>query len=257
MREASEGLQDLIGQRVVGVCIQPWGSLADVSVAVGSSLFVAPRSSTTRRPRPSSSPPTPGTTPCTGAGRSPRARRCWCSARRADSARRACSSPSRGAHVVALVGSPEKAEHCRELGAESTVDHSAVDLVEGVRAVTGGRGVDVVIDPVQGEMGAAARSLLVPDGRHVLCGHVGGLVPIDPALLRRQRHARGRDARWLRAEIMREMFVDAERDLLAMMDVGTFRPTPTETVDFGDVPAVLTEMAARHTIGRPVVRIAG
>jgi NADPH2:quinone reductase len=105
-------------------------------------------------------------------------------------------------------------------------------------------------------MGAQTRSLLVPDGRHVLCGHAGGLVPIDPHFYVANVTLVGATLGGYPPEVMRQMFVDAERDLLAMLDAGTFRPTPTQTVDFGDVPAVLTDMAARRTIGRPVVRIA-
>jgi NADPH:quinone reductase-like Zn-dependent oxidoreductase len=55
---------------------------------------------------------------------------------------------------------------------------------------------------------------------------------------------------------MQEMFAEASRELAAMLDAGTFRPTATQVVEFDDVPEVLTEMAARRTIGRPVVRIA-
>ena len=38
----------------------------------------------------------------------------------------------------------------------------------------------MIVDPVQGEAGARVRDLLVPDGRHVLCGHAGGLIAHDP-----------------------------------------------------------------------------
>jgi hypothetical protein len=41
-----------------------------------------------------------------------------------------------------------------------------------------------------------------------------------------------------------------------MLDDGTFRPTATQLVEFDDVPQVLTAMAERRTVGRPVVRIA-
>jgi NADPH:quinone reductase-like Zn-dependent oxidoreductase len=55
---------------------------------------------------------------------------------------------------------------------------------------------------------------------------------------------------------MAEMFAEASVALLAMLDAGTFRTTATRVVEFEEVPKVLTEMAARRTIGRPVVRIA-
>jgi NADPH:quinone reductase-like Zn-dependent oxidoreductase len=41
-----------------------------------------------------------------------------------------------------------------------------------------------------------------------------------------------------------------------MLDAGTFRPTPTQVIDFDQVPETLTAMAERRTIGRPVVRLA-
>jgi NADPH2:quinone reductase len=257
VREASESLRDLVGQRVVGVCIQPWGSLADVAVAVGSSLFVAPPQLSDEAAAAFLIPAHTGYHAVYRRGQVAEGETVLVLGA-AGGLGSACVqlAAARGATVVAAVGNAAKAEHCRALGAAATVDHSAGDLVEGVRAATGGRGVDVVIDPVQGEMGAAVRALLVPDGRHVLCGHAGGLIPIDPHFYVANVTLVGATLGGYAPDVMRQMFVDAERDLLAMLDAGTFRPTPTETVDFGDVPAVLTEMAARRTVGRPVVRIA-
>jgi len=257
VREASPGLRDLVGQRVVGVCIQPWGSLADVAVAVGSSLFVAPPQLSDEEAAAFLIPAHTAYHAVYRRGRVA-AGEAVLVLGAAGGLGSACVqlAAARGATVVAAVGNAEKAQRCRALGATEAVDHSAVDLVEGVRAATDGRGVDVVIDPVQGDMGAAARALLVPDGRHVLCGHAGGLIPIDPHFYVANVTLVGATLGGYAPDVMRQMFIDAERDLLAMLDAGTFRPTPTETVDFGDVPAVLTEMAARRTVGRPVVRIA-
>ncbi len=257
VRETSPGLEDLVGKRVVGVCIQPWGSLADVAVAVGSSLFVAPPQLTDEEAAAFLIPAHTGYHAVYRRGQDAAGETVLVLGA-AGGLGSACVqlAAARGAHVVAAVGNAEKAEHCLALGAAAAVDHSADDLVAGVRAVTGGRGVDVIIDPVQGEMGAGARALLVPDGRHVLCGHAGGLVPIDPHFYVANVTLVGATLGGYAPDVMRAMFVDAERELLAMLDAGTFRPTPTQTVDFGDVPAVLTDMAARRTIGRPVVRVA-
>ena len=257
VREAAESLRDLVGQRVVGVCLQPWGSLADVAVAVGSSLFPAPPQLGDEEAAAFLIPAHTAYHAVYRRGRVAEGETVLVLGA-AGGLGSACVqlAVARGARVIAAVGNAEKAEHCRALGAATSVDHSDVDLVEGVRAVTDGRGVDVVIDPVQGEMGAAARTLLVPDGRDVLCGHAGGLVPIDPHFYVANATLVGATLGGYPPDVMRQMFVDAERDLVAMLDAGTFRPTPTQRVDFGDVPAVLTDMAARRTVGRPVVRIA-
>ncbi|MFE3837204.1 NADPH:quinone oxidoreductase family protein [Pseudogemmobacter sonorensis] len=69
----------------------------------------------------------------------------------------------------------------RDLGADAALDSAAPDLVEslraGVRALTGGSGVDVVIDPVGGTTGEAAFRTLGWEGRFVTLGYASGAVP--------------------------------------------------------------------------------
>jgi putative PIG3 family NAD(P)H quinone oxidoreductase len=72
-----------------------------------------------------------------------------------------------GARVFATAGTPEKCRSCEALGAERAVDYRSEDFVEVVRAATGGRGVDVVLDMVGGDYVARNIDLLAPDGRHV------------------------------------------------------------------------------------------
>lgn len=79
-----------------------------------------------------------------------------------------------GARVAVTAGSAAKLERCRELGAEVLVNYHDDDFVDAVRAATGGRGADVVLD----NMGAAylARNIevLAPGGRLVVIGMQGG-----------------------------------------------------------------------------------
>jgi NADPH2:quinone reductase len=77
------------------------------------------------------------------------------------------------AEVIAAVGSPEKLELCRELGAKEAYVYD--DLPEDLR-------VDVVIDPVGGELFEAAAARLRPLGQLVAIGYAGGLWPeLQPA----------------------------------------------------------------------------
>ena len=57
-----------------------------------------------------------------------------------------------GARVIASAGGPDKCKFCEDLGAEVAVDYRRVDLVERVRELTDGNGVDVVYDPVGGDI---------------------------------------------------------------------------------------------------------
>jgi len=86
-----------------------------------------------------------------------------------------------GATVIAAAGGDEKCAIAREHGAQAAIDYSAGDLRAEIRRVTGGRGVDVVFDPVGGASFDAALRSLVPGGRHVVIGFAGGSIPQIPA----------------------------------------------------------------------------
>jgi NADPH:quinone reductase-like Zn-dependent oxidoreductase len=94
----------------------------------------------------------------------------------------------RGARVIASAGSQAKLERARELGAEATVDYATEDLAARVREITDGRGVDVVMESVGGEVLAASLAALAKDGSVVTVGgHAGEVVPVDVILLFRSQ----------------------------------------------------------------------
>jgi NADPH2:quinone reductase len=256
VRETSPGLRHLVGTRVVGVCIQPWGSFADVGVAIAPSILPAPEALSDVEAAAFLIPAHTGYHVVVRRGQV-RAGETVLVTGAAGGLGSACVqlAAAAGARVIAAVGSAEKATHCRSLGATDAVDHSAGDVVEGVRAVLGGDALDVIIDPVQGPDAPRLRALLRPDGRHVLCGHAGGLEPIDPHFYVANVTLVGATLGGYPPPVMAEMFAEANRDLAAMLAAGTFRTTATQPIEFDEVPAVLTEMAARRTIGRPVVQI--
>ncbi|HEY8216160.1 MAG TPA: zinc-binding dehydrogenase [Acidimicrobiia bacterium] len=256
VREASPGLAHLVGTRVVGVCIQPWGSLADVGVAVAPSVVPAPD---TLDDVDAAAFLIPAHTAYHVIVRRAqiRADEVVLVTGAAGGLGSACVqlAAARGARVIAVVGNADKARHCIDLGAADTVDHSTVDAVNGVRELIGDRGLDVIVDPVQGPDAARLRALLTPDGRHVLCGHAGGLQPIDPHFYVANVTLVGATLGGYPPDTMAAMFAEANHDLSAMLEAGTFRTTATRVVELEDVPSVLTDMAARRTVGRVVVRI--
>ncbi|KPF55084.1 hypothetical protein D621_09060 [beta proteobacterium AAP51] len=87
--------------------------------------------------------------------------------------------------VIALVGSPAKAAQARALGATATVDALAADWHEPVRALTGGRGVDVLLESGGGDALAQGLRALAPFGRAVVYGAASGLdARLDAAALK-------------------------------------------------------------------------
>ncbi len=89
-----------------------------------------------------------------------------------------------GARVIATAGSAPKLARARELGAHETIDHTHEDIAQRARALTGRKGVDVVVEHVGGRVFEAGVAALARDGRLVTCGATtGGKVTLDLNLL--------------------------------------------------------------------------
>jgi putative PIG3 family NAD(P)H quinone oxidoreductase len=80
----------------------------------------------------------------------------------------------RGARVLATAGSPEKVRACERLGAARGINYHTEDFVEVVRAETGGKGVDVILDIVAGEYVARNLEAAAVEGRIVVISLLGG-----------------------------------------------------------------------------------
>jgi NADPH2:quinone reductase len=86
--------------------------------------------------------------------------------------------------VLATAGSREKLERLRELGVDHGIPYREVDFVEAARAHTGGRGVDLVVDPVGGDTLQRSLLCLAYRGRAVTVGNASrGDLHVDPAPL--------------------------------------------------------------------------
>ncbi|WP_214366544.1 NADPH:quinone oxidoreductase family protein [Pseudonocardia sp. H11422] len=79
-----------------------------------------------------------------------------------------------GARVIGTAGGPEKCAVAKELGADEVIDYSDGDLVAAVKDLTGGRGVDVIFDPVGGDVFDASRRVAAFEGRILIIGFVAG-----------------------------------------------------------------------------------
>lgn len=81
---------------------------------------------------------------------------------------------SAGARVIGVVGGPAKVEVASRLGADVVVDRHTEDFVEVVKEVTGGRGADVVYDPVGGDSYQRSTKCVAFEGRILVVGFAGG-----------------------------------------------------------------------------------
>ncbi|MEV6785413.1 NADPH:quinone oxidoreductase family protein [Streptomyces sp. NPDC051098] len=86
-----------------------------------------------------------------------------------------------GARVIGVVGGEDKARVARELGCDVVVDRRTDDIVATVKEATGGRGADVIYDPVGGDAYAKSAKCVAFEGRILVIGFASGAVP-SPAL---------------------------------------------------------------------------
>jgi NADPH:quinone reductase-like Zn-dependent oxidoreductase len=93
-----------------------------------------------------------------------------------------------GGRVIASAGSDFKLERARAYGAEAVVNYATEDFAARVRELTGGRGVDVVMESVGGDVLRGSLEALAKDGKVVTVGgHGGEVVPVDVILLFRNQ----------------------------------------------------------------------
>ena len=85
-----------------------------------------------------------------------------------------------GARVIAAASSDEKCELCKSIGADATIDYSRQDLREAVKELTGGKGPDVVYDPVGGDLTEPAFRSIAWRGRYLVVGFAAGPIPSLP-----------------------------------------------------------------------------
>ncbi|HRD78433.1 MAG TPA: NADPH:quinone oxidoreductase family protein [Hyphomicrobiaceae bacterium] len=85
-----------------------------------------------------------------------------------------------GARVIAVASTAEKLEVCRAGGADLLLNYAETDLKQGLRELTGGKGVDVVYDCVGGEHTEAAIRSIAWEGRFLVVGFAAGQIPKVP-----------------------------------------------------------------------------
>ncbi len=156
-----------------------------------------------------------------------------------------------GCWVVAAAGGKGKTDACLALGADEVIDYNSEDLYERVMALTAGRGVDVVYDPVGGEYFDVARRLVAWEGRYLLVGFASGAIPSAPmnhALVKNYSivgvHMGGYRGR------KQQPFDQCYEDLFAMLREDRIHPLVDFTVGFDGLGKALRDLADRKTMGR-------
>lgn len=157
-----------------------------------------------------------------------------------------------GAHVVAVVAGDAKSRFVSDLGADVVIDRTRGSIVDAVRTATGGRGVDIVYDPVGGGLAADAMRAIARGGRFLAVGFASGTwaVPDTPALVRGDWSFLGVYA----GSTTREENEDDHRRMLELFESGRLRPR-VHSVGFDAVARAVQSLADADACGKTVVRI--
>ena len=155
---------------------------------------------------------------------------------------------ARGARVIATAGSPGKQAKCLAEGAWKATGYDDFEAIA--------RDVDVVIDPVGGDLLGRSLDCLAFEGRLVSVGMAAGPPPVDPArLIARNADligvSWGSRYPWARPAEVRAAY----QELFRRCAAGELRPPVTRVVPLEEAPAALADLAARRTIGKVVVRV--
>jgi NADPH2:quinone reductase len=160
-----------------------------------------------------------------------------------------------GASVIACAGGPEKLAFARACGADEVVDYEREDLKERLKALTSGRGVDVIYDPVGGAYSEAALRAIAWLGRHLVIGFAAGEIPKIPLNL---LLLKGCDIRgvFFGEAVKRDPagHTRAMGRIHGWVADGSLRPHIDRVVGFDEVPAALAAIAAREVKGKVIVR---
>ena len=161
-----------------------------------------------------------------------------------------------GARVIACASSEDKLAVCRSHGADEGINYATEDLRERIKALTGGRGVDVVYDPVGGPYSEAAFRSLAWRGRLLVVGFAAGDIPKLPLNLALLKGASLVGVFW--GDFTRReprQFADSVRQLGEWYRQGKVRPHVSQTFPLEQAAEALKLMAARRVKGKVVLTV--
>jgi NADPH2:quinone reductase len=159
-----------------------------------------------------------------------------------------------GAKVIATAGGPAKVAFCRDLGADAVCDYTAEDFVAVVKRETGGRGADVVYDPVGGEVFEKSTKCVAFEGRIVVIGFTSGVFPVVRAnhVLIKNYGVLG--LHWGNYRFQDPPSIPAcQQELYRLYEAGKIRPFVSERVPLAEAPAALARVHGRGSAGKIVL----
>lgn len=158
-----------------------------------------------------------------------------------------------GARVIAAASTEEKLALCREFGADETINYAEENLKERAKELTGGKGCDVIYDPVGGDYAEQAIRASAWGARFLVIGFTAGIpsVPLNLTLLKSCSIV----GVFYGGMTAKEPELDKEimKDLLELTSSGKLKAPITARYSLDDAPTALRDMMDRKTVGKIVI----
>jgi NADPH2:quinone reductase len=162
-----------------------------------------------------------------------------------------------GARVIATAGSDEKVAFCLSLGADAALNYRQQDLVAGVKELTGGRGADVILDPVGGDVFERSTKCVAFEGRIVVIGFTSGRIAqaaTNHALMKSYSIVGVHLNLYLQRTP--DLVSAVARELLALYRQGSIKPQVTASYPLTEAPQALRAVMSGQTMGKTVLTLA-
>lgn len=159
-----------------------------------------------------------------------------------------------GAKVIAAASTDEKCALCRDMGADATINYTTENLREAIKAATGGKGPDIIYDPVGGEFAEPAFRSIAWRGRYLVVGFAAGPIPALPLNLPLLKGAAIVGVFWGDFS-KREPAANAAMmsELATWYAQGKIKPVIDRTMPLSDLKAAYAHMGSRGVKGKLVL----
>ena len=159
-----------------------------------------------------------------------------------------------GVKTICAVGSNEKAEYVKSLGADEIIRYDQIDLKETVKELTNGKGVDVVMDPVGGNIKEQALRATAWNGRLLVVGFTDGNIPKIPLNLTLVKGVSIVGVWWGRwTTTSPEETAEDFSELLSFIEKGELDIKPNNVHTIEETPLALENFLSRKNIGKTVI----
>ncbi len=159
-----------------------------------------------------------------------------------------------GATVIATTGSDEKLDVCRRMGADHAINYKSHDFAEEVKKLTGGRGADVVFDPIGGDVYDRSTKCIAFEGRIVIVGFTSGRIAQAATNHVLVKNYSVVGLHWgLYNSRAHELIAPAARALVDLYEAGNIKPFISLRLPLSEAPTALASVAGGKSTGKVVL----